>query len=120
MGHNPSRWKIRNFEREQSVQQRAAELAECAPIIAAWNAHAAKYARPRFYPTIRAAIAAGTPWLQHLCPGCQQIADVDIRTIDRHPDAPLSALIPALSCTRCCDNPPFARLLSLNKFRMQI
>jgi hypothetical protein len=35
---------------------------------------------------------------------------VDLRDVDMHPNAPISALVPGLSCRRCCPNPPFAVL----------
>ena len=36
-----------------------------------------------FYSTIGAAIAAGVPWLTYLCPACQQVGSIDLRTLDR-------------------------------------
>jgi len=66
-----------------------------------------------FFPTIAAALVAKRPWLTVQCPACLQIAEVDLRRLDRHRDASIQSLIPALSCTRCRPNPPFARLLRL-------
>jgi hypothetical protein len=63
-----------------------------------------------FYPTIGAAIAAGVPWLTYSCPACQQVGAVDLRTLDRHPGAAISSVIPSLSCRRCSPNAPFAKL----------
>ena len=57
-----------------------------------------------------AAIAAGVPWLTYSCPACQQVGVVDLRTLDRHPGASISSLIPLVSCRRCSPNAPFARL----------
>jgi len=48
--------------------------------------------------------------LDVLCPGCRTIGRIDLRNIDVHPDAPISALIRKLSCRRCSPNPPFAVL----------
>ena len=68
-----------------------------------------------FYPTIGTAIAAGLPWLQAQCPACRTIGEVDLRTIDVHADAPISSLIPRLSCTRCRPHAPFAQLTGLTE-----
>jgi hypothetical protein len=70
-----------------------------------------------FYPTIGAAIAAGLPWLSFSCSACGQFGSVDLRTLDRHPGAAISSLIPSLSCRRCSPNAPFARLEMLTAER---
>jgi hypothetical protein len=51
-----------------------------------------------------------------LCPGCGQRGSVDLRRINRHPDASLESLIPILSCQRCSPNPPFARLTGVSRW----
>jgi hypothetical protein len=70
-----------------------------------------------FYPTIGAAIAAGVPWLSFSCPACGQCGSLDLRTLDRHPGAAISSLIPSVSCRRCSPNAPFARLEMLTDKR---
>jgi hypothetical protein len=60
--------------------------------------------------TIGAAIAAGLPWLTFYCPTCRVAGSVDLHTLDRHPAAAISSLIPSLSCRRCSPHAPFARL----------
>jgi hypothetical protein len=50
-----------------------------------------------------------------LCPGCQTVGTVDLRTLDYDQDAPISALIPKLSCRRCCPDPPFACIVGLRR-----
>src|SRR5262249_33501956 len=40
---------------------------------------------------------------------------VNLRTLDRHPDAAVSSLIPALSCRSCRPNAPFAELVRLSR-----
>jgi hypothetical protein len=47
---------------------------------------------------IGAAVAVGYWYLWVRCPACRMISAVDLRTLDRHPDAALTSLIPALSC----------------------
>lgn len=83
-------------------------------IVALWNARAARGRPPAFFPTIGTALVAGRPLLRFLCPACRQVGAVDLRRFDQHPDASISSLIPKLSCSRCCPNPPFARLLELS------
>jgi len=51
-----------------------------------------------FSPTIGAAIAAGYWFLWVRCPACRTINAIDLRTLDRHNDAAVTSLIPALSC----------------------
>jgi hypothetical protein len=47
-------------------------------------------------PTIRAALIAGTPWLDVFCPGCGTSRAVDLPKVDRHP---LASVAP--SCWGC-------------------
>jgi hypothetical protein len=107
-------------DRERAAAERAARakreeadrkaIAEAQKIVAIWNARQAGGRALWFYPTIGAAIAAGLPWLSFSCPACGQFGSVDLRTLDRHPGAAISGLIPALPCRRCSPNAPFARL----------
>jgi hypothetical protein len=92
-------------------------IAEAERIVAIWNARQAGGRALWFYPTIGAAIAAGVPWLSFSCPACAQFGSVDLRTLDRHPGAAISSLIPSVSCRRCSPNAPFARLEMLTAER---
>jgi hypothetical protein len=87
--------------------------ADAQMIVAIWNARQACGRALWFYPTIGAAIAAGFPWLTFSCPACQQVGAVDLRTLDRHPGASISSIIPSVSCRRCSPNAPFAKLEAL-------
>jgi hypothetical protein len=40
---------------------------------------------------------------------------IDLRTLDRHYDAAVTSLIPALSCRSCRPNAPFAELVRLSQ-----
>jgi len=40
---------------------------------------------------------------------------IDLRTLDRHRDAAVTSLIPALSCRSCPPNAPFAELVRLSR-----
>ena len=68
-----------------------------------------------FSPTIGAAVAAGYWFLWVRCPACRTTQSIDLRTLDRHPDAAVTSLIPALSCRSCRPNAPFAELVRLSK-----
>jgi hypothetical protein len=54
-----------------------------------------------FSPTIGAAITAGYWFLRARCPACRTTGDVDLRTLDWHRGAAVTALTPALSCRSC-------------------
>jgi hypothetical protein len=68
-----------------------------------------------FSPTIGAAITAGYWFLRARCPACRTTGDVDLRTLDWHHGAAVTALIPSLSCRSCRPNAPFAELVCLSK-----
>jgi hypothetical protein len=53
-----------------------------------------------FSPTIGAAITAGYWFVWVRCPACRTTNAIDLRTLDRHHDAAVSSLIPALLCRR--------------------
>lgn len=102
------------FERER--QAKLQDLRAATALVSIWNARRAMGRELWFFPTIGAALAAKRPWLTVQCPACEMVADIDIRKLDRHPQASIQSLIPALSCTRCRPNPPFARLLQLREW----
>jgi len=89
------------------------EIAEAEELIRRWNRRIARGGGAPWYPTIGTALLANTSLLDFACPACQIIGQLDLRTIDRHPQAPIRVLIPQLSCTRCRSTPPFVRLLGL-------
>jgi hypothetical protein len=100
-------------EAERLRQLRGPEISEAEELVRRWNRRVARGGWPPYYPTIGAALLAGTPILDFVCPACRICGQVDLRTRDRHPQATIGILIPQLSCTRCVPNPPFARLLVL-------
>jgi len=81
----------------------------------AWNERQTKRMPMLFSPTIGAAIAARYWFLWVRCPACRTINAIDLRTLDRHRDAGVTNLIPALSCRSCRPNAPFAELVRLSK-----
>ena len=68
-----------------------------------------------FSQTIGAAITASFWFLWVRCPACRTIDAIDLRTLDRHRDAAVTSLIPALSCRSCRPNAPFAELVRLSR-----
>jgi hypothetical protein len=62
-------------------------------------------------PTIRAALIAGTPWLDVFCPGCGTSRAIDLRKVDRHPLASVATLVLGLRCSWCPESAPMPRIL---------
>jgi hypothetical protein len=86
----------RAAEEAKRAEAERKATADAQKIVAIWNARQAGGRELWFYPTIGAAIAADFPWLSFSCPACQQVGAVDLRTLDRHPGASMSSLIPSL------------------------
>jgi hypothetical protein len=82
-------------------------------LVESWNARQAHHMPHLFSPTIGAAITAGHFHLWVRCPACRTTSSVDLRRLDRHPDAAVTSLIPSLSCRGCRPNAPFAELVQL-------
>jgi len=92
-----------------------AQILEDAERLVAVECAQAKRAPMLFAPTIGAAIAARHWWLWVRCPACRATNAIDLRTLDRHPDAAITSLIPALSCRSCRPNAPFAEFVQLSR-----
>jgi hypothetical protein len=76
---------------------KAARL-EAELVIDRWNRRLAPGRDMLWSPTIRAALIAGTPWLDVFCPGCGNQPAIDLRTVDRHPLASVGTLVLGLRC----------------------
>ena len=69
-------------------------------------------------------IRAGAMLFAQNCAPCHgaHMADpegaFDLRTLDRHRDAAVTSLIPALSCRSCRPNAPFAEFVQLSRTSM--
>jgi hypothetical protein len=116
MGFN--RRKMEDRRREAAEKEAATDaqvLEDAERLIAAWNERQALRAPMIFSPTIGAAITAGYWFLWIRCPACRTINAIDLRTLDRHLDAAVTSLIPALSCRSCRPNAPFAELVHLSR-----
>ena len=90
-------------------------LEDAERLIAAWNERRAERMPMLFAPTIGAVIAARYWWPWVRCPACRTTNAIDLRTLDRHHDAAVTSLIPALSCRSCRPNAPFAELVQLSR-----
>jgi hypothetical protein len=90
-------------------------LEDAERLVADWNERQARRMPLLFSPTIGAAIAARYWFLWIRCPACRTINAIDLRTLDRHPDAAVTSLIPWLSCRSCRPNAPFAELVRLSQ-----
>jgi beta-phosphoglucomutase-like phosphatase (HAD superfamily) len=90
-------------------------LEDAERLIAAWNERQAKRMPMLFSPTIGAAVTAGYWFVWVRCPACRTTNAIDLRTLDRHRDAAVSSVIPALSCRSCRPNTPFAELVRLSR-----
>src|SRR6516162_8989596 len=103
MGFN--RRKMEDQRREAAEKEAATRRATDAQVledaerlmIAAWNERQALHAPIIFSPTIGAAVRAGYWFLWVRCPACRTINAINLRTLDRHADAAVTSLIPALS-----------------------
>jgi hypothetical protein len=115
----------RRMDRERTAavealtrKQKRRLFREARVVVGLWNAARVQGCAPLAHPTLRAAIAAGTPWLSFCCPACRHVGEIDLRKIDRHPDATIESLIPSLSCRQCRPNPPFAVLTAVQSFAL--
>jgi hypothetical protein len=91
---------------------KAARL-EAELVIDGWNRRVATGRDMLWSPTIRAALVAGTPWLDVFCPGCGTSRAIDLRTVDRHPLASVGTLVLGLRCSWCPGSAPMPKLLGL-------
>jgi hypothetical protein len=108
----------RQAAEQEAAARRATEkqiLEDADHLIAVWNGRQAKRMPMLFSPTIGAAITAGYWFLRPRCPACRTTGDVDLRALDWHRGAAVTALTPALSCRSGRPNAPFAELLCLSK-----
>ena len=110
--------KRRRAAEKTATEQRATDsqiMADAERLVAVWNDRQKRRMPMLFAPTIGAAIAAGYWFLWVRCPACRTINAIDLRTLDRHHDAAVTSLVPALSCRSCRPNAPFAELVRLSQ-----
>jgi hypothetical protein len=108
----------RRVAESKAAEQRATNpqiVADAERLVVVWNERQERRMPMLFAPTIGAAIVAGFWFLWVRCPACRTINAIDLRTLDRHRDAAVTSLIPALSCRSCRPNAPFAQLVRLSR-----
>lgn len=120
MGYRPSDKDIERESREAEMYHEQANRGLAVEAVTKWNAlmeRGAARHKPDWSPMVGVAVMARYYWLDAWCPGCRQVKQLDLRTIDRHRQTTLYGLIPLLSCQSCQPHPPFARLLRLSEHR---
>jgi hypothetical protein len=96
-----------------AINADAAARAEAKGVVERWNEQLAASRDILWSPTIRAALIAGTPWLDVFCPGCGTSRAIDLRKVDRHPLASVATLVLGLRCSWCPGSAPMPRILGL-------
>jgi hypothetical protein len=91
-----------------------AARAETKGVVDRWNERLAAGREMLWSPTIRAALIAGTPWLDIHCPGCGTSRALDLRKIDRHSPASVGTLVLGLRCSWCPGSAPMPKILGLH------
>ena len=108
----------RDAAEKEAAKRRATDaqvLEDAERLITAWNERQERRMPMLFSPTIGTAITAGYWFLWVRCPACRMTSTIDLRRLDRHPDAAVSSLVPTLSCKSCRPNAPFAELVRLSR-----
>jgi hypothetical protein len=94
--------RTRGFDIKAGAAKLKADRAvrlEAELVVDRWNRRLATGRDLLWSPTIRAALSAGTPWLDVFCPGCGTSRAIDLRTVDRHPLASVGTLVLGLRCS---------------------
>jgi hypothetical protein len=111
-------------DRIHRMLARAADLAEerarrerARKVVERWNQELVLGDLPLWSPSIRAAMIAGMPWLEVLCPACTTAGAVNLSLLDRHPEAGVASLVIGLTCSRCGPYALVPRLLGLHALR---
>jgi len=121
MGHNSWTGKAELIER---TRRETRAVADARALVEKWNADVErrKDARlgysprkhlPQFSPHVRTALLADRPLLQLHCPGCDQVAFLDLRTVVRKLDFPIDGLIDVVRCRPCGEQGPQPVMLGL-------
>jgi len=91
MGFNKRRMESDAADAAKEAEARRAlgrqVIKDAERLVEAWNARQAAHMPALFSPTIGAAIAARYWFLRVRCPACRMTSGIDLRTLDRHPDA---------------------------------
>ena len=111
--HDPTRTdRLALYMRARAAKRAAQD--EAVRVVERWNTALATGRGALWSPTIRAALLAGTPWLDVYCSGCRTSRAIDIRTIDRHALASVGSLVLGLRCSWCHGSAPMPVLAGLH------
>jgi hypothetical protein len=103
------------MRRQMAVSVAAtAREARCVETCRTWNERIRAGGDLNPSPLLGTALTAGFRWLQISCPDCCTVGEVDLATVVRHPEAPISSLVPSLSCSRCPYSKMTPRLVGLS------
>jgi hypothetical protein len=111
-GRSPNRASAERHFGENHATERRQE--RCIASCEAWNERLRRGGDPDPSPLLGTALTAGFRWLQIACPDCRSVGEVNLAALDRHPEASLSSLLPALSCRRCPNSRRMPRLVGLS------
>jgi hypothetical protein len=109
--------RTRGLDISTNTRQRAADRAaraEAKGVIDRWNEQLAAGREMLWSPTIRAALIAGTPWLDVYCPGCGTSRALNLRKVDRHPLASVGTLVLGLRYSWCPGSAPMPKIFGLH------
>jgi hypothetical protein len=113
--HDPTRTdRLALYMRKVAAEKAAHD--EAAAVVERYNAALAAGHGALWSPTIRAAIMAGSPWLDVHCPGCGTSNAIDICKLDRHPLASVGSLVLGLRCSMCPGSAPMPVVKGLHAF----
>jgi hypothetical protein len=91
--------RTRGLDTAINAKRQVADAAARAEAKAVWNERLSASRDMLWSPTIRAALIAGTPWLDVFCPGCGTSRAIDLPKVDRHPLASVATLVLGLRCS---------------------
>jgi len=113
-------WTLENLNRK-SAAGRATEARQkrCIESCRAWSERIAHGGDPDPSPLLGTAITAGYRYLQVVCPNCRIAGEIDLVTLDRHPETPIYGLVPSLACKSCPNAALMPKLKSLSPFSMR-
>jgi hypothetical protein len=91
-----------------------ARKARCVETCGVWNDRILAGGDPDPSPLLGTALTAGYRWLQIACQDCRTVGEVDLATLDRHPETSISSLVPSLRCRSCPNSKRMPRLVALS------
>jgi hypothetical protein len=119
MGSRPDWDDIERELREADKAAAESRRLKCVAVVRRWKDMVSARRSPGHSPTIGTAIEARFYFLDVLCPGCRQVKQIDLRTLDRHPQTRLENIVPKLSCQACRPRGPMARIVGIAEHKWE-